>query len=100
MGLIAFLVSLAVLGLVIGGLGRLALPGPDPMGIGATILVGLGGSFLGGLLTSLIAGRNAWSFLVAVACATGIVYLIRRSRGGSLFHPGGGYTGRPPRRFF
>lgn len=100
MGLLAFLISLAVLGLVIGALGRLALPGPDPMGVGATILVGLGGSFLGGLLTSLIAGRNAWSFLVAVACATGIVYLIRRSRGGSLFNPGGGYQSRPPRRFF
>jgi uncharacterized membrane protein YeaQ/YmgE (transglycosylase-associated protein family) len=101
MGLIAFLISLAFLGLVIGALARLALPGPDPMGIGATILVGLGGSFVGGLLTSLLAGRNAWSFLVAVACATGIVYLIRRSRGGSLFNPGAypGRTGRP-RRFF
>jgi uncharacterized membrane protein YeaQ/YmgE (transglycosylase-associated protein family) len=100
MGLIAFLISLAFLGLIIGALARLALPGPDPMGIGATILVGLGGSFLGGLVTSIFAGRNAWSFLVAVACATGIVYLIRRSRGGSLFDPGA-YSGRSgrPRRF-
>ncbi|HEY2603155.1 MAG TPA: hypothetical protein VGI67_16480 [Thermoleophilaceae bacterium] len=55
-----------------------------------TILVGLAGSFIGGIITSLIAGRNAWSFLVAVAVATGIVYLIRRSRGGSLFDPGTG----------
>jgi uncharacterized membrane protein YeaQ/YmgE (transglycosylase-associated protein family) len=101
MGLIGFLISLVVLGLVIGALARLALPGPDPMGIGATILVGIGGSFIGGLITSLLAGRNAWSFLVAVACATGIVYLIRRSRGGSLMHPGT-YPGRtgPRRRFF
>jgi uncharacterized membrane protein YeaQ/YmgE (transglycosylase-associated protein family) len=98
MGLIAFLISLVVLGLVIGALARLALPGPDPMGIGATILVGIGGSFIGGLIMSLLAGRNAWSFLVAVACATGIVYLIRRSRGGSLTDPGLG-PGRP-RRFF
>ena len=90
MGLIAFLISLTLLGLVVGALGRLALPGPDPMGIGMTIAIGLAGSFLGGLLTSLIAGRNAWSFLVAVACATGIVYLIRRSRGGTLTDPGPG----------
>jgi uncharacterized membrane protein YeaQ/YmgE (transglycosylase-associated protein family) len=90
MGLIAFLISLAVLGLVVGALGRLALPGPDPMGVGLTIAIGLAGSFIGGLLTSLIAGRNAWSFLVAVACATGIVYLIRRSRGGTLTDPGPG----------
>jgi uncharacterized membrane protein YeaQ/YmgE (transglycosylase-associated protein family) len=90
MGLIAFLISLAVLGLVIGALARLALPGPDPMGIGMTIAIGLAGSFIGGIITSLISGRNAWSFLVAVACATGIVYLIRRSRGGSLTDPGPG----------
>jgi uncharacterized membrane protein YeaQ/YmgE (transglycosylase-associated protein family) len=90
MGLIAFLISLFVLGLVVGALGRLALPGPDPMGIGMTIAIGLAGSFIGGILTSLIAGRNAWSFLVAVACATGIVYVIRRSRGGTLTDPGPG----------
>jgi uncharacterized membrane protein YeaQ/YmgE (transglycosylase-associated protein family) len=93
MGLIAFLFWLVITGLVIGALARLALPGPDPMGIGMTILVGLGGSFVGGLITSLIAGRNAWSFLVAVLVSTGIVYLIRRSRGGSLFDPGT-YPGR------
>src|SRR5512133_3148244 len=93
MGLIAFLISLTLLGLVIGALARLALPGPDPMGIGMTILIGIAGAFLGGLLTSLIAGRNAWSFLVAVACSTVIVYLIRRSRGGSLTDPGV-YRGR------
>jgi uncharacterized membrane protein YeaQ/YmgE (transglycosylase-associated protein family) len=90
MGLIAFLIYLAITGLVVGALGRLALPGPDPMGIGMTIAIGLAGSFIGGILTSLIAGRNAWSFLVAVACATGIVYVIRRSRGGTLTDPGPG----------
>ncbi|HKN94055.1 MAG TPA: hypothetical protein VJU60_06980 [Thermoleophilaceae bacterium] len=102
MGLIAFLIWLAVTGLVIGAFARLALPGPDPMGIGQTILVGLAGSFIGGIITSLLAGRNAWSFLVAVAVSTGIVYMIRRSRGGSLFNPGS-YQGRPlgrPRRRF
>jgi uncharacterized membrane protein YeaQ/YmgE (transglycosylase-associated protein family) len=93
MGLIAFIIWLAITGLVVGALGRLALPGPDPMGIGQTILIGLAGSFVGGIITSLIAGRNAWSFLVAVACATGIVYVIRRSRGGSLTDPGA-YPGR------
>jgi uncharacterized membrane protein YeaQ/YmgE (transglycosylase-associated protein family) len=98
MGLIAFIIWLAVTGLVIGAFARLALPGPDPMGIGQTILVGLAGSFVGGIITSLIAGRNAWSFLVAVAVSTGIVYLIRRSRGGSLSDPGV-YPGRPRRRF-
>jgi uncharacterized membrane protein YeaQ/YmgE (transglycosylase-associated protein family) len=89
-GLIAFIISLVVTGLIVGGLGRLAIPGPDPMSIGQTILVGIGGSFIGGFLSTLIWGRQAWSFLVAVACASGIVYLIRRSRGGSLFEAGPG----------
>ena len=84
------IIGLALTGLVVGALGRLALPGPDPMGIGQTILVGIAGSLVGGFITSLIAGRNAWSFLVAVLVATGIVYLIRRSRGGTLFDPGTG----------
>jgi uncharacterized membrane protein YeaQ/YmgE (transglycosylase-associated protein family) len=98
MGLIAFLIWLAITGLVIGALARLALPGPDPMGIGQTILIGLAGSFIGGIITSLLTGRNAWSFLVAVLVSTGIVYLIRRSRGGSLMNPGT-YRGRGGPRY-
>ena len=97
MSVIALIIGLVLTGLVVGALGRLALPGPDPMGIGQTILIGIAGSLLGGIITSLIAGRNAWSFLVAVACSTFIVYMIRRSRGGSLFDPGV-YRGRG-RRF-
>jgi uncharacterized membrane protein YeaQ/YmgE (transglycosylase-associated protein family) len=88
--LIAFIISLVLGGLIVGALGRLALPGPDPMSIGQTILVGIGGSIIGGIISALIWGRGAASFLIAVACATGIVYLIRRSRGGSLFEPGAG----------
>jgi uncharacterized membrane protein YeaQ/YmgE (transglycosylase-associated protein family) len=95
-GLIGYLIGLVLTGLVVGALGRLALPGPDPLGIGQTILVGIGGAFIGGVITTLIAGRSAWSFLVAVACATGIVYLIRRSRGGTLTDPGN-ISGRGPR---
>src|SRR4051812_49905027 len=87
MGLIAFLISLFVLGLVVGALGRLALPGPDPMGIGMTIAIGLAGSFIGGVLTSLIAGRDAWGFLVALARAARVVYVVPRSRGGTPTAP-------------
>jgi uncharacterized membrane protein YeaQ/YmgE (transglycosylase-associated protein family) len=91
MSLIAYLVILALTGLIVGGLARLALPGPDPMGIGMTILVGIVGSFIGGLLVYAISGgRNGGGIVVSVLVATGIVYLIRRSRGGSLTDPGVG----------
>jgi uncharacterized membrane protein YeaQ/YmgE (transglycosylase-associated protein family) len=97
MGLLTYLILLAISGLVVGALARLALPGPDPMGIGATIMIGLAGSFLGGIVTALLFRRNGAGIAIAVACATLIVYLIRRSRGGTLTDPGPGARRR--RRF-
>jgi uncharacterized membrane protein YeaQ/YmgE (transglycosylase-associated protein family) len=97
MSWLGYLISLVVVGLIVGAFARLALPGPDPMSIPMTILVGIGGSILGGLVMYLITGgRNAGGWLVSVVFATLIVYLIRRSRGGGLTDPGGGI---PPGRF-
>jgi len=91
--MILFLILLAVNGLIVGALARLALPGRDPMTILQTIGVGIAGSFAGGLISWAILGRNAGSWLLGLICATAIVYFIRRSRGGSLTDPG-----RPPLR--
>lgn len=92
MELIVYLIALALGGLFVGALARLALPGPDPMGIGTTILIGIAGSFLAGILTWVLFGRGYGGIVLSVLFATGIVYLIRRSRGGSLTDPG-----TPPR---
>jgi uncharacterized membrane protein YeaQ/YmgE (transglycosylase-associated protein family) len=94
MGLLVYLVILAFSGLIVGALARLALPGPDPMGIGMTILVGLAGSFIGGIITMILFRRGGAGIVVSVACATLIVYLMRRSRGGGLTDPGLGPAGR------
>ena len=51
---IGIIISLLVSGLIIGALARLALPGPDPMGILATIGLGLGGSFIGGVVAYIL----------------------------------------------
>ena len=89
MDVIVYLIVLALSGLVVGALGRLAIPGPDPMTIWQTILVGIAGSFIGGLIWWAISGdRNGGGILISVICAAGIVYLIRRSRGGDLSTPG------------
>lgn len=77
--MIGYLLGLALTGLVVGALGRLAIPGPNPMGIGATILVGIGGSFLGGIVGMLLLNRPG-GFLLAVAGATLIVWLLQRNR--------------------
>ena len=82
MNLIAFLISLAFTGLIVGALGRLLLPGRDPMSIPATIGVGMLSTLVAGLAASAIVGRNAGSLLLSVVVAVGIVYAIRRSRRG------------------
>jgi uncharacterized membrane protein YeaQ/YmgE (transglycosylase-associated protein family) len=40
-----------IIGLIAGALARLIMPGRDPMGIIATILLGIVGSILGGLVS-------------------------------------------------
>jgi uncharacterized membrane protein YeaQ/YmgE (transglycosylase-associated protein family) len=47
---LGLIISLIIIGLIAGALARLLVPGRDPMGIGATILLGIVGSFVGGFL--------------------------------------------------
>ena len=88
MGLLTLIIVLAIVGVVVGGLARLALPGRDPMSIPMTIGVGLAGSFIGGLIGRALFGRGGGSILLSIICAAAIAYFIRRSRGGSLTDPG------------
>ena len=89
MSVIAYLIVLVISGLIIGALARLALPGKDPMTIPQTILIGIAGSFIGGLLMlAITGGRNGGGIIVSVLVATGLVYLVRRSRGGRVMAPG------------
>ena len=81
MGLVEFILMLVFSGLIVGALGRLAIPGPDPMGVGMTILVGIGGSLVGGLLAGVLFGRRgAPGLLFAVGGAALLVWLLRRRR--------------------
>ena len=90
MSWLAYLISLAFWGLIIGAFARLALPGKDPMSLPMTMLVGIGGSLIGGVIVYIVTGGRYYGagWLVSLACATGIVYFIRRSRGGGLIEPG------------
>ena len=76
--MIGYLIGLAVSGLIIGALGRLAIPGRQPMGCFMTILVGVGGSFIGGLVGQALFNRPG-GFILAVLCSAGIVYVISRT---------------------
>jgi uncharacterized membrane protein YeaQ/YmgE (transglycosylase-associated protein family) len=52
--MLGFLIYLFVIGIVAGFLARLLVPGRDPMGFWATVLLGIAGSFIGGFLGYLI----------------------------------------------
>jgi uncharacterized membrane protein YeaQ/YmgE (transglycosylase-associated protein family) len=88
MSLLAYLIVLAITGLFVGALARLALPGRDPMSVFQTILLGLAGNFIAGLLVWAIWRRGVPGVVLSVACSSLILYFIRRSRGGSLTRPG------------
>jgi uncharacterized membrane protein YeaQ/YmgE (transglycosylase-associated protein family) len=90
MSFIVFLILIAVSGLIVGALARLALPGKDPMTIGQTMLVGIGGSLIAGLITYAVWDAGP-GIVVSVLAATVIMYFVRRARGGGLTDPG-----RPP----
>ena len=88
MSLLAYVIVLAVSGLFIGALARLSLPGPDPMSIFQTLLLGLAGNFVAGAIVLLLWHRGVPGILLSVACSSAILYFIRRSRGGGLSRPG------------
>jgi uncharacterized membrane protein YeaQ/YmgE (transglycosylase-associated protein family) len=70
---IALLVFLVVGGFVVGGLARLAVPGPDPMPWWATILLGIAGMWIGGILSWVLLGRTSGFF---VSLLTAVLLLI------------------------
>ena len=77
MGLIAFLIVLFVGGLIVGALARLALPGPDPMSIPMTAALGIGGSFVGGVVSRIFLGFGG-GFVFAFLGAVLLLFLHRR----------------------
>ena len=82
--LLWFVIVLAFIGLVVGAVARLLVPGPTPMGILGTIGAGIAGAFIGGFIGRLLFGPNlgnGWSFVLSVLAAAGVVYLVSgRSR--------------------
>jgi uncharacterized membrane protein YeaQ/YmgE (transglycosylase-associated protein family) len=74
---IGYLIGVAVFGLIIGALGRLLVPGRQPLGCLMTMLVGIGGSLLGGWLGEVLFNRPG-GFILGVLCSAGIVFAITR----------------------
>ena len=87
MGLLLYLIFLFVIGLIVGALARLLLPGRDPMGLFMTALIGLAGTFIAGLFSWYVLHRHGAGLVLSLVFSVLLVWLVRRSREGS-------YSGR------
>jgi len=85
MSLIAFL----IVGLISGLIARAIYPGTQAMGLVATTLLGIVGSFVGGLVSSLIYSRGNWLDLhptgILFSVLGAVVVLFLAGLGGRRF---------------
>ncbi len=79
MGLLVQLVWWALIGALIGALARLILPGQRPIGVIATILAGIGGALLGGVIANALDVGRILEFVIAVLVAAVLVAVIGRN---------------------
>jgi uncharacterized membrane protein YeaQ/YmgE (transglycosylase-associated protein family) len=89
MGLIVYIILLFVIGLFVGAVARLLLPGPDPMSIPMTALVGVCGTLSAGLFSWYVLHRHGGGLILSVLFSMLVVWIYRRSHHG-------GFAGRGP----
>ena len=73
---LGYIVFLLLWGFIIGGLARLAVPGPDPMPIWMTIALGLTGSIIGGVVGQILFG-NPGGITLAFFCTVLLLIAYR-----------------------
>jgi len=76
------ILSWIVMGLIVGVLAKFIMPGKDPGGIIITILLGIGGAFVGGFIGSFlgfgpVSGFNIGSIVLATGGAILLLVLYR-----------------------
>jgi uncharacterized membrane protein YeaQ/YmgE (transglycosylase-associated protein family) len=77
------ILSWIIFGLIAGALAKWIMPGRDPGGILVTIVLGIAGAIVGGLIASVlglgtVTGFDLWSFLVAVGGALLLLFGYRQ----------------------
>jgi uncharacterized membrane protein YeaQ/YmgE (transglycosylase-associated protein family) len=70
-----WIVGLIIAGLIVGALGRLFHPGRDPMGLLATIGIGIASVIIAGVL---IGDHGFWRYLFAVLIGVVLVAVVGR----------------------
>ena len=77
--MITFILGLVVMGLVLGALARLLVPGRDAMSIGATILLGIVGSIIGGVIGNFVFDNEGGGFVLALVTTIVLLLVLRRT---------------------
>jgi uncharacterized membrane protein YeaQ/YmgE (transglycosylase-associated protein family) len=80
------ILSWIVLGLVVGALAKLIMPGKDPGGIFMTMLLGIVGAVVGGWISTrlglgVVTGFNIPSLVIATGGALLLLFANRKLRG-------------------
>src|SRR3954464_15483118 len=75
-GLAVKLLWFLLVGLLLGALARLILPGRQEIGYLATALAGIAGSLLGAIIAHIIGTGGVVQFLIAIACAAAVVAVL------------------------
>jgi uncharacterized membrane protein YeaQ/YmgE (transglycosylase-associated protein family) len=75
---ISAIITWLIIGLVIGGLGHLLVPGRQRIGILLTLLFGVVGALIGGFVTAAIvgAGHLIITFIVSVVVAAVLIAVV------------------------
>lgn len=73
------IVSLILIGLLVGIVAKMLMPGRDPGGLIVTLLLGIAGSFIGALVAGVLDVGKTWftSFAMAVIGAMLLLGLYR-----------------------
>lgn len=77
------IIGFLVFGLVVGAVARLIKPGKQNLSIGMTLLLGVAGSLIGGLIASFFGTGNIWelNILGAIIAIIAAVLLIGVAEG-------------------
>ena len=81
--MISTIVSSLIIGLIVGAVARFVMPGRDPMGCLATALLGIAGSFVGGVISHFFRlpwVGIGWRFFLSVLGAVLVLWIWRQIR--------------------
>lgn len=86
------MIGFAIFGLVAGAIARLLHPGKDPMNWFWTMLLGIGGSYLGAAVTGFNEGLLGWAAAIGGAIVLLIAYNFFTTRNRTAIGGGGTST--------